>query len=58
MNDKRYLKEMIECYFVIVSILVLFFGVIVLSGSLTGNECWTMLPDFSWDMINTWKEIR
>lgn len=57
MKNKSYLRESIECYFGLLFILAVFFGVIVLSGILSGNEWWAMLPDFSWDMINTWSEM-
>lgn len=57
MKNKSYLRETIECYVGILFILAVFIGAFVLSGYQSGNEWWSMLPDFSWDMINSWSEI-
>ena len=57
MKNKSYLKESIECFLVITVILTLFLGVIYISGELTGTDWSSVIPDFSWDMFNTWDEI-
>ncbi len=37
----------------------IFFGSIYIAGEISGsNEILSELPDFSWDMINTWDEIK
>ncbi|WP_168413176.1 hypothetical protein [Bacillus salacetis] len=56
MNSENHSKETLYCFVVITVGIASFYGSIILSGFLTGNEWWAMLPDFSWD-INTWKEI-
>ncbi|MRH44429.1 hypothetical protein GH741_17435 [Aquibacillus halophilus] len=57
MKNRDYLKETLEFYSVTLIIYGLFFGGIILSGALSGHQWAGLLPDLSWDMINTWNDI-
>jgi hypothetical protein len=56
MKNKSYLRESFECYIFLTLIMIFFFGVIVISGIITGNEWWEAI-DFSWD-VNTWSDLN
>lgn len=58
MNNKSYLRESIECYAFIFAFIIFFFGGIVAVGEVSGHSWIDLMPDFSWDMINTWSEVR
>ncbi|MED4018020.1 hypothetical protein ACWE42_12290 [Sutcliffiella cohnii] len=49
--------ETMKCYTFLFFATVFFFGLIVFVGEITGNSLLSVLPSFSWDMVNTWDEI-
>ncbi|UOR11145.1 hypothetical protein [Halobacillus amylolyticus] len=51
---KSYKAEMLEYYFMLLLVLALFFGVIFLSGVLTGTNWAAYFPGFSWGMLLKW----
>lgn len=55
-NDKPYWKESLECYIIICLMMLLFLGVFVVSGELTGTD-WIgylkkLAGEFSMDIFN------
>lgn len=59
MKDKKELMQTVECYLAMLLLSLLFFGSIFIAGEISGsNEILSELPEFSWDLFNTWSEIR
>ncbi|MFC4386698.1 hypothetical protein ACFOZ1_02635 [Gracilibacillus marinus] len=59
MKKNNHIYQTIECYITILIISTVFFGIIFLAGHFSGaNEIFNQLPEFSWDMFNTWSEIK
>ncbi|WP_054860593.1 hypothetical protein [Gracilibacillus sp. JCM 18860] len=59
MKNKKEFLQTVECYLVMLLLFLVFFGSIYIAGEISGsNEMLSELPDFSWDMINTWDEIK
>lgn len=58
MKNKSYLRESVECYVLVFALSILFFGGIILTGEATGHDWLGLLPDLSWEMVNTWSDIR
>ncbi|WP_082233064.1 hypothetical protein [Halobacillus massiliensis] len=50
-------SQTIECFIVILSILLIFFGTIWVSGNAAGADLTNHLPSLSWDLVNT-EELR
>lgn len=58
MKDKSYLRESVESYLLVITLSILFFGGIFISGEATGHDWSGVVPDLSWEMVNTWSEIK
>ncbi|WP_422124201.1 hypothetical protein DHX103_05115 [Planococcus sp. X10-3] len=58
MKNKSYFRESIEVYLFVFLLAFIFLGGIIATGEISGQDWIGILPEFSWDMINTWNEIR
>ena len=58
MKNKSYLRESIECYAFVFIFSIFFFGGIIVVGEVSGHSWIGLFPDFSWDIINTWSEVK
>ncbi len=59
MKNKKEFRQTVECYFAMLFICLVFFGSLFIAGEISGsNDVLSKFPDFSWDMINTWNEIK
>ncbi|WP_096155032.1 MULTISPECIES: hypothetical protein [Bacillus] len=57
MKNNSELKDSLKCYLVISLLSIIFFTTIIFSAELTNHSVLSMLPKFSWEMINTFDEI-
>ncbi|MCM3617488.1 hypothetical protein M3936_07845 [Sutcliffiella horikoshii] len=57
MNQKTEFQKSMETYAFIIAMTGLFFISIVVAAMATDQNIFSMLPDFSWDMINSWDDI-
>ncbi|MGD6873445.1 hypothetical protein ACQCU1_14810 [Sutcliffiella horikoshii] len=57
MNQKTEFQKSMETYAFLIAITGFFFTSIVVAALVTDQDIFSMLPRFSWDMINTWDEI-
>ncbi len=57
MNQKTEFQKSMETYAFIIAMTGLFFISIVVAAMVTDQNIFSMLPDFSWDMINSWDDI-
>lgn len=57
MKEKSYLRESLESYLFVFALSILFFGGILFVGEANGHAWSAVVPDFSWEMVNTWSEL-
>lgn len=57
MNQKSEFQKSIETYALIIIMTGLFITSIASAAVITDHNFFSMLPDFSWNMINSWDDI-
>ncbi|HSI67729.1 MAG TPA: hypothetical protein VK947_09955 [Planococcus sp. (in: firmicutes)] len=57
MKNKSYLRESVESYVLVFTLSFLFFAAIIFVGEAAGQDWSAVVPDLSWEMVNTWSEI-
>ncbi|KMJ59876.1 hypothetical protein AB685_03200 [Bacillus sp. LL01] len=57
MNQKTELQKSLETYGFLIAMTGLFLTSIVIASIITNQNIFSMLPEFSWDMVNRWDEI-
>lgn len=57
MKNKSYLRESVESYLLVFTLSFLFFAGIVFAGEAIGQDWSAVIPELSWEMVNTWDEI-
>ena len=57
MNQKTELQKSLETYALLLAITGFFLSTIVIATMVTDQNLFSMMPKFSWDMVNSWDEI-
>ncbi|WP_339146603.1 MULTISPECIES: hypothetical protein [unclassified Sutcliffiella] len=57
MNQKTEFQKSMETYAFIIAMTGLFLTSIVIGAMVTDQHLFSMLPKFSWEMVNSWDEI-
>lgn len=57
MKQKTEFQKSMETYALLIAITGFFLASIVVSALVTDQNIFSMVPKFSWDMVNSWDEI-
>lgn len=57
MKQKTEFQKSMETYALLITITGFFLASIVVSALVTDQNIFSMVPKFSWDMVNSWDEI-
>ncbi len=57
MNQKTEFQKSMATYALLIAVTGLFLTSIVVAAMVTDQNIFSMLPKFSWDMVNTWDKI-
>ncbi len=57
MNQKSEFQKSMETYASLIAMTALFITSIVIAAVVTDHNLFSMLPKFSWDMVNSWDDI-
>jgi hypothetical protein len=58
MKKDTYFRESLACYLFCTVFLIGFFGVMLIAAELSGNPLSSFIPEFSWDMMIKWEDIK
>ncbi|WP_404458180.1 hypothetical protein [Sutcliffiella horikoshii] len=57
MKQKTEFQKSLETYALLIAITAFFLTLIVVAAMVTDQNIFSMVPKFSWDMVNSWDEI-
>ncbi|WP_408006878.1 hypothetical protein ACJROX_19565 [Pseudalkalibacillus sp. A8] len=57
-NKKSSKKDSIDTIVIMLSISIVFFGVMIMAGKVTGNDWLTLLPEVSWENLISEKALK